>query len=106
MSVQDNPDPLNKNGEPYPVDPTIKVLKGKTLFKNNKWWEAVLYVETNFDNKTYRKIIWYRWQWKMVRPKDKEPYQKWTRREHKNINFFKNWLDAKAIIDEYSKELT
>jgi len=102
-------DPLNKTNEPYPVHETVKVLKAKTLFKNAKWWEAVLLVETQFGEnaRAYKKITWYRWSWGTVKPRDGgAPFNKWVRKEHKNINFKKNWGDAKITIDEYSTELT
>jgi hypothetical protein len=100
-------DPLNKNNEPYPVHEIVKVLRGVTLFKNAKWWEAVLLVETTFNERTYKKIIWYRWSWGTVKPRDNSAsYQKWIRKEHKNINFQKNWNDAKVQIDSMIGELT
>lgn len=91
--------------EPFPIHEALKVIKGKTLFKNKKWWEAVLIVETNFGGKTYRKVTWYRWNWGTVRPREGQPFQKWIRKEHKNINFVKNWEDAKPVIDEFMKEV-
>ena len=100
-------DPLNKNNEPYPVHKTIKVLKAKTLFKNQKWWEAVLLIEETFNERTYKKIVWYRWIWKKIKKfGSNEEYMGWSRKEHKGINFQKNWNDAKPTIDEFAKELT
>jgi hypothetical protein len=94
-------DLLNKNNEPYPTHETVTILKAKTLFKNNKWWEAVLLVETKFGEKAYKKVTWYRWSWGKVKPRDGPEIMKWIRKEHKNINFIKNWEDAKSIISEF-----
>ena len=99
-------DPLNPNNEPYPVHEGVKVLKARTLFRNKKWWEAVLLVETSFGQNTYKKITWYRWSWGTVKPREGQPFQKWIRKEHKNINFLKNWNDAKLVLDEFVKELS
>jgi hypothetical protein len=99
-------DVLNTNDEKYPTHELVKILKAKTQFKNKKWWEAVLLVEVTFGANTYKKVSWYRWSWGTVRPREGAPYEKWIRKEHKNINFKKNWQDAKLTIDEYSSELT
>ena len=107
MSTNSIVDPLNKNNEPYPTHEAVKVLKAKTLFKNAKWWEAVLLVETKFGEKAYQKVTWYRWSWGTIKPRDNSPpYQKWVRKEHKNINFKKNWEDAKLVINEFMEGLT
>ena len=108
MSVpQTFSDSLNKNNEPYPVHEAVKVLKAITLFKNAKWWEAVLLVETKFGERAYKKITWYRWSWGTVKPRDGgAQFNKWVRKEHKNINFQKNWNDAKREIDAMITELT
>ncbi len=100
-------DPLNTNQEPYPVHEAFKILKGRTIFKNKKWWEAVLLVEATFNNRSYKKVIWYRWMWGKVTPRDpnKQPYEKWIRKEHKNVNNQKNWSSASPVMDEFVKEL-
>lgn len=100
-------DPLNVTGEPYPTHEAVTILKAKTLFKNAKWWEAVLLVETKFGERAYQKVTWYRWSWGQVKPQGGgAPYMKWVRKEHKNINFKKNWADAKATIEEYMSGLS
>jgi hypothetical protein len=99
-------DPLNINNEPYPTHETVKILKAVTLFKNKKWWEAVLLVETNFGGRAYKKISVYRWNWGTFKPRTGTPFEKWIRKEHKNINFKKNWEDMKIGIDGMIGELT
>jgi len=98
-------DELNKNDEPYPTHEAVTILKAKTLFKNAKWWEAVLLVETKFGEKAYKKVTWYRWSWGQVKPREGAPFMKWVRKEHKNINFAKNWNDANICISEFMKEI-
>lgn len=99
-------DSLNPTKEPFPTHEKIKVIKGITVFKNKKWWEAVLIVETNFGGTARRKVTWYRWNWGTVTPRDgSKPYQKWIRKEHKNINFKQSWDEAKKLIDTYVTEL-
>jgi len=83
-----------KQEEPYPVHETVKVLKGKTIYKNKKWWYAVLLTE-EFGHK---KVKVYMWSWN-----DKK--NGWTRKQHIGINFRKNWEDMKVIIEEYMKEI-
>lgn len=99
MSASQIVDPLNKNNEPYPTHEAVKILKAVTLFKNAKWWEAVLLVETKFGDRAYKKVTWYRWNWGTVKPREGAPFQKWIRKEHKNINFKKSWEDAMREIN-------
>ncbi len=79
----------NENLEEYPIHESLKVITGETVFKDNKWWEAVVTTESNFNGRTYRKVTWYRWNMKNG---------KWFRKEHKNINFMNNWEKARDII--------
>lgn len=86
-----------KPEEEYPIfkDPKIVVLKGTTIYKNKKWWYAVLLTE----EWGHKKVKIYMWQFN-------EKEQKWKRKQHIGINFQKNWEDIRKIVDEYIKEVT
>jgi hypothetical protein len=92
--------------EPFPVDEAIKVIKGETIYKNNKWWFAVLLAES-FGHK---KVMIYQWQ--MAEKKRNEGGQwvgtgqfAWKRKQKIGFNFMKDWNKAKQFTDEYIKEV-
>jgi hypothetical protein len=94
MSANTQPD------EPFPVDDKVKVIDGKTIYKNSKWWEAVLYVETIYQEKPSRKLLWCRWMWKRITPKFGQSYEKWVEKGSIPVNFKKSWEDAKNVMNE------
>jgi hypothetical protein len=91
MSV--NPTSPTPDNEPFPVDETIKVIKGTTIYKNKKWWFAVLLVNSFGHNK----VMMYQWQMN-------ETQGKWKRKQKITFNFSKDWDASKPIVDAYMKE--
>jgi hypothetical protein len=92
--------------EPYPVDEAIKVLKGKDVYKNKKWWCAVLLVEA-FEHK---KVMVYMWQNKEKKRNEGGQWIGtgvfgWKIQQKMGINFQQNWNDIKIIVDEFMKEV-
>ena len=93
--------------EPFPVDESIKVIKGTTIYKNKKWWFAVL-LANSFD---HNKVMIYQWQWTEMKRKDEAINQwvpsgtyKWKRKQKIGFNFSKDWDKSKLVVDEYMKE--
>ena len=98
--------PIQDN-EPFPVDSNVAVIKGKTIYKNKKWWFAVLLVNSFGHNK----ISHYQWQWTEIKRKDPSTGNwvpsgqfKWKRKQKITYNFVKNWEDAEAVTNEFIKE--
>jgi hypothetical protein len=94
-----------KQEEKYPVDETIQVIEGTTIYKNNKWWFAVLLANSFGHNK----VMVYQWQY--VEKKRNENGQwvgtgefHWKRKQKIGFNFTKDWDKAKLVIDEYMKK--
>lgn len=77
--------------EKLPCHESITVLKSTTIYKNKKWWCAVVLAET-FGHK---KVLIYLWSWVQG---------KWKRKNKFAINFKQNWTDMKPVIDEYVQE--
>ena len=94
------------NEESFPVDESIKVIKGTTIYKNKKWWFAVLLANSFGHNK----VMIYQWQWSEKKTRNQsgtfvgtgEFY--WKRKQKIGFNFSKDWDSAKPIIDQYMKE--
>lgn len=78
--------------EPFPVDPSIAVIEGKTIYKNSKWWFAVILANSFGHNK----VMIYQWQWNDMQ-------KKWKRKQKIGFNFSKDWDAAKPVVDEYMK---
>lgn len=74
--------------EPFPVDETIKVMEGTTIYKTIKWWSAVLLVNTFGHDK----VLIYLWQYRDG---------KWKRKQKLTVNFERNWIDTKNAVDKY-----
>lgn len=66
--------------EQYPVDPAIKVLKAKDIYKTEKWWKAVLLV----DSFGTRVVSVYQWI------KDKNT-GKWKRKQKMTVKSKDEW---------------
>jgi len=84
---------MQSNQEAFPVDSTISVINGETIYKNSNWWLAVILANTFGHNK----ILIYQWRF------DKTS-NKWKRKQKLSINFSKDWEKMKPIIERYIKE--
>lgn len=97
----------NPVNEPFPVDESISVIEGTTIYKNNKWWFAIILASSFGHNK----VLIYQWQWTEVKRKDEATGQwvpsgnfKWKRKQKIGFNFSKDWDASKPIIDAYMKK--
>jgi len=78
--------------EKLPVHETVHVIEYKTIYKTNKWWCAVALVNMFGHDK----IVIYQWQ---------NANGKWKRKQKFGINFEKDWLAIKSIVDEYINKI-
>jgi hypothetical protein len=88
--------------EQYPVDENLKVIEGTNIYKNKKWWCAVLLVEA-FGHK---KVMVYLWQYKEKKVNQGGTWVgngtfTWKIQQKMGINFQSNWNDEKVAIDKY-----
>jgi len=83
---------MTENNEPFPVDETIHVVDGRTIYKTQKWWCAVLLANTFGHDK----IMIYQWL-----SKD----GKWTRKQKFTVNSVKDWNSIRTAIDEFIPKL-
>jgi hypothetical protein len=83
-----------KDNEALPVAPTLKVLRYKTIKKNNSlgWWSAVVLLEDHDK----RQVCFYRW-----RKKNKE----WKRDKKLAFHSAKEWSVIKEALEGFMKEL-
>lgn len=49
---------LDEDGDKFPVKSPIKAIRGKTLVKTNKWWKALVLVETGTKRTQLRLYGW------------------------------------------------
>ena len=79
--------------ENFPVSETLKIIKGKTIFKSDSWWSAVILLNS-FGRK---QIATYLWQ--------KNNNNVWKRRQKFVVSNKDNWNKYKDTIDEYLPEI-
>ena len=78
-----------KNVEPlrtFPVDESIHVIDGLTLYKSKLWWRAALLLET----RGHKQIAFYLWKFKSGR---------WKRQQKLTVKSKKIWEAMKKFID-------
>ncbi len=85
--------PTTPDNEPFPVDESISVIEGTTIYKNNKWWFAVILANSFGHNK----VMIYQWQFN-------EKLGKWKRKQKITFNFAKDWDKAKPVVEDYMKK--
>jgi len=76
----------------FPVSESIKVLEGTTLFKSDKWWGAVLLVES-FGKKQIATYLW------------NKKGEEWKRRQKFVIRDKGQWLQIKEEIEKLMPQL-
>jgi len=78
--------------EEYPVSEKLKVIKAKTLYKTEKWWSAVVLLES-FGRKQVAVYLW-----------DKRNDQ-WKRRQKLVVKNEEEWQRIKGAIEELLQNL-
>jgi hypothetical protein len=78
--------------EKYPVSETLKILEGKTIYKTEKWWSAVLLLDS-FGRK---QIATYLWQ---------KSGDQWKRRQKFVIQNNEEWGKIRTLIEELLPKL-
>jgi len=79
--------------EEFPVSDKLKVITGVTLSKSDKWWLAVVALES-FGRK---QICIYLWQ---------KSDEKWKRRQKFMIRGTDHWMKIKEAVDQLMPHLT
>ena len=73
--------------EKMPISETIKVIEGQTIYKSEKWWSAVLLVES-FGRKQIAVYVWNRRN------------DGWKRRQKFVISNAKHWGRVKEVVEK------
>jgi len=73
--------------EDFPISEKLKVIKGKTLYKTDKWWSAVILLES-FGRKQVAVYLW-----------DKRNDQ-WKRRQKFVVKNKEEWQRLKEAIED------
>jgi hypothetical protein len=83
-----------KDSEPLPVNPSLKVLRYRTIKKNSAlgWWSAVVLLEDH-DKK---QICFYRWRKKQG---------VWKRDKKLTFHSGKEWMSIKDAVECFIKDL-
>lgn len=78
--------------ESFPAHEALRVVKGRTIYKTDRWWKAILLTEA-FGR---RQVSVYLWQ---------NRNGVWKRKQKYTVRSASDWLMDKTVIDELVKEL-
>jgi hypothetical protein len=78
--------------EKLPISDFYKVVDYVTIFKNKKWWEAIVV----FESAGKRAIGMYMWQ---------KREDKWKRKHKFNVRNLEEWNKLKAAIEQLAPKL-
>jgi hypothetical protein len=78
--------------EKLPISDFYKVVDHVTIFKNKKWWEAIVV----FESAGKRAIGMYMWQ---------KREDKWKRKHKFNVRNLEEWNKLKAAIEQLAPKL-
>jgi len=78
--------------EKLPISDFYKVVDYVTIFKNKKWWEAIVI----FESAGKRAIGMYMWQ---------KREDKWKRKHKFNVRNLEEWNKLKAAIEQLAPKL-
>lgn len=79
--------------EKFPISEKLKVIKGLTLYKTEKWWSAIALLES-FGRKQIAVYLWGK--------KDDQ----WKRRQKFVVHNKGEWLQIREAIEKLLPEIT
>jgi hypothetical protein len=84
---------INMNEEKLPISGKLKIIKGVTLFKTNKWWSAVALIES-FGRKQVAVYLW------------GKKGDQWKRRQKFVVRDKNEWSRLKEEMEKLVAELS
>lgn len=90
--------------EKLPISDFYKVIDHVTIFKSDKWWEAIVV----FEAYGKRQIGMYLWQKKKEKSEEdeKQTEYKWKRKHKFNVRDLEEWSKLKNAIEQLAPKLT
>jgi hypothetical protein len=82
-----------KTEEKLPISEFYKVIEYVTIFKSQKWWEAVVIFES-YGKKTIGLYLWQKRE------------DKWKRKHKFNVRNLEEWDKLKNAIEQLAPKLT
>lgn len=76
----------------FPVSETLKVLKGLTLYKTEKWWSAIVLMES-FGKKQIAVYLW------------GKKGDEWKRRQKFVVRSKSQWVEIKEAMEKLLPEI-
>jgi len=83
----------DKTDEKLPISDFYKVVDSVTIFKNQKWWEAIVV----FESYGKRSIGMYLWQ---------KREDIWKRKHKFNVRNLEEWNKLKNAVEQLTSKLT
>jgi len=78
--------------ENLPVSEVLKVIESATVYKSEKWWSAVVLMES-FGRKQVAVYVW------------NKKNDEWKRRQKFVVSNQKQWEQVKSIVEKFLPQL-
>jgi len=82
---------MNMTEEKFPVSEQLKIIEGTTVYKTDKWWSAVLVVES-FGRKQIAVYLW------------NKKGDEWKRRQKFLVPSKDGWTKIKEAVEKYLEQ--
>jgi hypothetical protein len=79
--------------EEFPISEALKVIQGKTLYKTDKWWSAVVLLDS-FGRKQVAVYLW------------EKGSDRWKRRQKLVVRNKEDWERLKEAVEEILQKLS
>jgi len=83
----------DQSSEKLPISEFYRVIDSVTIFRNDKWWEAIALIESYGK---YRSIAMYMWEFRDG---------KWKRKHKFNIRGLDEWNKVKNSVEQLLPKL-
>jgi hypothetical protein len=78
--------------EKYPIHEVITIIEARTIYKTEKWWQAVVFGEA-FGKKFAATYLW------------QKKGDKWKQIHKLKVNNPRNWEQIRPVMDEFVAKL-
>jgi hypothetical protein len=91
--------------EKLPISDFYKVIDYVTIFKSEKWWEAIVVFES-YGKRQIGMYLWQKRKDKQETESEQEPEAKWKRKHKFNVRDLEEWNKLKNAIEQLAPKLT
>jgi hypothetical protein len=91
--------------EKLPISDFYKVIDHVTIFKSEKWWEAIVVFES-YGKRQIGMYLWQKSKDKQETKGEQETEARWKRKHKFNVRNLEEWNKLKNAIEQLAPKLT